>query len=186
MKPIDRLFKFASAASAARLRLSWKQLALATCISLPSATALAVDEYADSAGMRMQHASEVSSDVFVGRVLKTESRWVGKVIVTEATVAPMQVLKGNLGSKSVQVVTMGGRVGNIAMTSAHEIALKENELAIFFVKDTGEKSLYGKGKKTFAAGEGKILLKSAATSKDAYFNDARVQQQVRAIEAQIK
>jgi hypothetical protein len=74
--------------------------------------------------------------IFVGRVAATESRWVGKKILTSSSIAVSRTVKGAPG-QSFTLTTLGGRVGAIAQTVPSSPRLQEGQEVVVFAGRAG-------------------------------------------------
>lgn len=57
----------------------------------------------------LDEVADLSTEVVVGRVVASESRWQGRLIVTVTTVDVLESLKGAPGGPRVEVTQLGGR-----------------------------------------------------------------------------
>ena len=98
----------------------------------PAATSLGT-------GMSMRQMVEESSSIVIGQCAETRSKWVGRSLVTEATISVEEALKGDAAAGTqVKVELPGGidinRKFPIAMTydSAPQISLNEKVFLFLF------------------------------------------------------
>ena len=94
----------------------------------------------ESSSPPIEQMSEASELVVIGRVLRNESRWVGKLIVTTSEVQPLQTLKGDHPGETLKVSFYGGTVGVINQHVTHEAILQEDEVAVLFLAQPDERA----------------------------------------------
>lgn len=88
----------------------------------------------------LQDLISSANHIFVGQVVATESRWVGKKILTSNAVAVSQVIKGAPG-QSFTLTTLGGRVGAIAQTVPSSPRLQAGQEVLVFAGRAGDHNL---------------------------------------------
>ena len=101
----------------------------------------------------------LADDIVVGRVLRSEAQWRGKLIVTVSTVAVDEALKGTPRGE-VAITQLGGttvhpRLGvPVTMSVSEEAALSPGEAVVLFVRQTqpGTRQLVG-------GAQGKLLVR---------------------------
>lgn len=90
--------------------------------------------------------------VVKGTVKKTESKWVGKRIVTEVTLTIDQTLKGSPASSEVVLYTLGGVVDGVGMKVSGMATFTPKEEVVVFLKS------YKGNYSTLGLGQGKYKL----------------------------
>ncbi|HEY9422216.1 MAG TPA: hypothetical protein VIW92_12435 [Thermoanaerobaculia bacterium] len=88
----------------------------------------------------LQDLISSANHIFVGQVAATESRWVGKKILTSNSIAVSQVIKGAPG-QSFTLTTLGGRVGAIAQTVPSSPRLQAGQEVLVFAGRAGGHNL---------------------------------------------
>ena len=88
----------------------------------------------------LQDLISSASHIFVGQVVSTESRWVGKKILTSNSIAVSRVVKGAPG-QSFTLTTLGGRVGAIAQTVPSSPRLQAGQEVLVFAGRAGGHNL---------------------------------------------
>lgn len=88
----------------------------------------------------LQDLISSANHIFVGQVVATESRWVGKKILTSNSIAVSQVIKGAPG-QSFTLTTLGGRVGAIAQTVPSSPRLQAGQEVLVFAGGAGGHNL---------------------------------------------
>lgn len=84
----------------------------------------------------------LADDIVIGRVLRSEARWQGKLIVTVSTVAVDESLKGSSAGE-VAITQLGGTAAHprlgvpVTMSVSEETTLSPGEEVILFVRQTG-------------------------------------------------
>jgi len=105
--------------------------------------------------------------VVTGYVEDTVSQWTAdnKSIVTTAVITVEQYIKGTSAQKKIQVVQMGGQVGDVIMKVSDEAALKKGERVLLFLSPEHELSggaackIEGRAQGKYAIGEDGIARK---------------------------
>src|SRR5205823_9987653 len=75
--------------------------------------------------------------IVLARVDRTEARWNGHRIVTDAFVSVDEAIKGKVGP-TLQVVQSGGKVGEIAMRVSGVVQFHAGDRAILFLSSAGQ------------------------------------------------
>jgi hypothetical protein len=88
----------------------------------------------------LQDLISSAQHIFVGRVVATEGRWIGKKILTSSSIAVSQVIKGAPG-QSFTLTTLGGRVGAIAQTVPSSPRLQAGQEVLVFAGRAGGHNL---------------------------------------------
>ena len=102
----------------------------------PAATSL-------GAGMSMRQMVEESSSIVIGQCAETRSKWVGRRLVTEATISVEETLKGGEAAGTQVTVELPGGVDpnrEIAMTYAGAPQISPNEKVFLFLFDPADGS----------------------------------------------
>jgi hypothetical protein len=104
----------------------------------PAATSL-------GAGMPMRQMVEESSSIVIGRCAETRSKWVGRSLVTEATISVEEALKGDAAAGTQVTVELPGGIDfnrKVAMTiaGAPHISPGEKVFLFLFRPDDGANS----------------------------------------------
>ncbi|GLS24319.1 hypothetical protein [Marinibactrum halimedae] len=167
--------------------LSFLFLLFLTCLFL-SATAQAAGIHLEKhMTEKIKQLSKSSSDVVVAQVGKSQSRWVGPLIVTSTELMPIEILKGRLLNKPLKVTTLGGTVGNIQLTASHQPMLHEGELAMFFLQSsTGKSKLRVRGEKVILGEQGKINIKAPGYDRNLLQHDHSFQGMLKTLNRYIR
>jgi hypothetical protein len=104
----------------------------------PMATSLGTD-------MPMRQMVEESSSIVIGQCAETKSKWVGRSLVTEATISVEEALKGDAAAGTQVTVELPGGIDlnrKVAMTidGAPHISLGEKVFLFLFRPDDGANS----------------------------------------------
>jgi hypothetical protein len=95
----------------------------------PAATSL-------GAGMPMRQMVEESSSIVIGRCAETRSKWVGRSLVTEATISVEEALKGDAAAGTQVTVELPGGIDfnrKVAMTIAGAPHISPGEKVFLFL-----------------------------------------------------
>src|SRR5262245_40724157 len=95
----------------------------------PAATSL-------GAGMSMQQMVEESSSIVIGQCAETRSKWVGRSLVTEATILVEESLKGDAAAGTQVKVDLPGGIDpnrKVAMTIAGAPHISDGEKVFLFL-----------------------------------------------------
>src|SRR3989442_1639064 len=87
-----------------------------------------------------------------GRVRSSNAHWSpdGKLILTTTTIEISEAMKGQTG-RTIQLTTLGGKVGDVTMFVAGMPAFETGEDAVVFVENTGQsKTVLGLSQGKFA------------------------------------
>jgi len=101
----------------------------------------------------------IAEDIVVGRVVSSEARWQGKLIVTVSTVEVSEALKGP-ARRQIDITQLGGTAVHpvigapVTMTASDQVALRPGENVLLFVSTakTGVRQLVG-------AAQGKFVVR---------------------------
>lgn len=87
-----------------------------------------------------------SSVIIEGKVISKQAFWNAdhNTIFTSNLVSVSQVLKGNLNSSFVEVITIGGMIDLVKFTAEPALELSNNESGIFMLNSFNEKSQFGR------------------------------------------
>jgi hypothetical protein len=135
------------------------RLILALALLFSALTCPAAAAQHDEARPQLSDLARNASHVVIGKVAKTEARWVKRKIVTSATIEVVESLKGTVArDKRLTVTVLGGRVGVLEQDVSHEATLETGEIALLFLSDragTGnELRIVGPGGKQTLLGRG--------------------------------
>ncbi|WP_107040374.1 right-handed parallel beta-helix repeat-containing protein, partial [Brumimicrobium mesophilum] len=86
-----------------------------------------------------------SSELIIsGEVINQNSYWdlPGGMIYTNSTIEIHSLFKGNYLSNTVNIITVGGRVGNHAVQTSSLLALEKGQIGFFFLNELGGSSKY--------------------------------------------
>ncbi|MBM4440785.1 MAG: hypothetical protein FJ027_10205 [Candidatus Rokubacteria bacterium] len=124
----------------------------------------------DEARRRLADLARQSSHVVVGKVVKTEARWVKRKIVTAATVEVVETLKGAVAAnRPLTIAFLGGRVGALEQDFSHEVTLETGETALLFLSDRA-----GPGRELRIVADGKDTLLAQGMAASRLRNNRRV------------
>lgn len=114
------------------VRRLWVGLLLLCCVDFSFA--------ASQRELKLDELTELSEEIVVGRVVSTESRWEGSLIVTVASVEVSDSWKGRSPDR-IEVLHLGGTAQHpqtglpITMSTSLELSLQpEDELLLFLVR----------------------------------------------------
>ena len=102
---------------------------------------------------------DLSDEIVVGKVISETSRWEGRLIVTVATVAVEETIKGT-GAPMLEITQLGGTAVHpqsglaMTMTASTQVSLKPGEDVLLFVHRTsaGRRQLVG-------GGQGRLVIR---------------------------
>lgn len=92
--------------------------------------------------LSLEEMVDLSNTIVVGRVTDTETRWEGRLIVTVATVAVEETIKGGREAQ-LQITQLGGTAVHpdtgiaMSMSASTQASLKVGEDVLLFVAGTG-------------------------------------------------
>lgn len=106
----------------------------------------------------------LAEDIVVGRVVSSEARWQGKLIVTVSTVDVSESLKGP-PRRQIEITQLGGTAVHpvigapVTMTASDQVALPSGETVLLFVSTakTGVRQLVG-------GAQGKFVVREEPTT----------------------
>jgi len=107
---------------------------------------------------------DTAEEIVVGRVVSSEARWQGKLIVTVSTVEVSEALKGP-AHRRIEITQLGGTavhpvIGTpVTMTASDQVALRSGEDVLLFVSTskTGVRQLVG-------GAQGKFVVREEPTT----------------------
>jgi len=107
--------------------------------------------------LSLEELTKRAHSIVMGKVRRSRTAWSnnGKLILTTYTVDVQESFKGQPGS-SIELTTIGGRIGDLTLYVAGMPALHDGESAILFLEQTGAYSTVmglSQGKFTVANGE---------------------------------
>ena len=99
--------------------------------------------------------------IVVGKVRGSRTYWSdnGKLILTNYTIDVEETIKGR-ASRTVEVTTIGGKIGNLTLHVAGMPAFAKDEDAVVFVEDGGAYST------VVGLGQGKFTVRNGEVSND--------------------
>ncbi|MBU0553206.1 hypothetical protein KKF91_22420 [Myxococcota bacterium] len=107
------------------------RLALTALLCLNAAKATTLQAFT------LEDLATQASMIIEGTVLETRARWVGRLIVTDITVAVDHCYKGECEVQAVELRVLGGTVGDLVM-SAHGVAqFSPDETVLLFLEPIG-------------------------------------------------
>jgi hypothetical protein len=118
-------------------------------------------------GLSTEKLSHDAELVVTGYVEDTVSEWTPdkKSIVTKAVINVEQCIKGASAQKKIQVINMGGQVGDLVMMVSDEAPLRKGERVLLFLSPEHELSggaacrIQGRAQGKYALGEDGIARK---------------------------
>jgi len=142
----------------------------------------AVESSATMIGLSTELLTKQSGLVITGEVQETKSQWADnkEAIVTIATIAIQEVIKGRSAAKKVRVKYEGGEVDGMGMRVSDAAELAEGETVLLFLNhghqnsDSLEYEIVGKAQGKYTIGKDNIARKkgfSVADSKEVIDND---------------
>ncbi len=172
--------------------VSFAAAALASCATAPPQIDTTSPE---PGGKRVQIGQQPSTEalskysrfVIVGNVIKGESYWRGKKIVTDWKIEVVRNLKGD-APKRVTVTTLGGAVPPFTQYATHSPRLREGETAILFLSSPDAKAgETGIENLVITGGEyGKLPLLRPGQAKSRLKNNRRLTRYVDSIAQQVR
>ncbi len=94
--------------------------------------------------------------IVVGRVNGSRTYWSGQVILTTYTIDVQETIKGT-ASRSIELTTIGGTIGEITLHVAGMPSFRNDENAVVFVESTGPVStIVGLSQGKFSVKNGEV------------------------------
>jgi len=145
-------------------------------------------------GLSTEQLTKASQTVIMGQVEDVNSQWneAGDRIVTRATVAVEEIIRGDLNEGQVVVEYEGGEVGEIGLKVSDSPSLKKGENVILFLEPNEEtrggliRKIVGKAQGKYSIGEDGIARKlgfEVVRGKDVIDNSLPVNELVDRIRA---
>ena len=127
----------------------------------------AVQSWATMIGLSTDFLTKQAGLVITGEVQETKSRWADnkKVIVTIATIAIHEVIKGRSVTKTVRIIYEGGEVDGMGMRVSDAAELIAGEKVLLFLNhghqksDSAEYEIVGKAQGKYTIGKDNIARK---------------------------
>lgn len=130
--------------------------ALLTLAAVVAATSVMA---ANLQALDLDQLVQLSDEIVVGRVVASETRWQGKVIVTVATIEVEETIKGE-GAARLEITQLGGtavhaRTGlSVTMTASTQVALTPGDDVLLFVS-----RLPGETRQLVGAQQGRLSIR---------------------------
>jgi hypothetical protein len=126
-----------------------------------------VPAFALMVGLSTEKLTHDAGLIVTGYVEDTVSQWTAdkKSIITTAVVAVEQCIKGACTQKQIQVMQMGGQMGDLVMAVSDEVLLKKGERVLLFLSPEHELSggsackIVGRAQGKYSIGEDGIARK---------------------------
>jgi hypothetical protein len=145
----------------------------------------AVPSSATMIGLSTELLTKQSGLIITGEVQETKSQWTDnkRAIVTIATIAIDEVVKGRSAAKTIRVKYEGGEVDGIGMRVSDSVELTGGERVLLFLNqgqqrnDSAEYEIVGKAQGKYTIGKDNIARKkgfSVAGRKEVIDNDIPV------------
>jgi hypothetical protein len=134
-----------------------------------------------------EQAAAHSDAVVLGRVIDKRAQWVGRLIVTTATIEVMESMRGPVAEKSrVRISYPGGRVGDIAQYVTHTPSLKLGETAVLFIDRSTSEAMRNLETFEFSVEDAKIALVAPDDDPERLRENVRIQRELQRIRAAVK
>ncbi|GAA6137911.1 hypothetical protein NBRC116583_16580 [Arenicella sp. 4NH20-0111] len=139
----------------------------------------------DSEIGQIQQSAAKSDAVVMGRVLSKKSTWIGKVIVTTATIDVLETMKGKT-NRQVQVSYPGGVIGPIAQYVTHTPALNVDEVAVLFISEPQSEALKKMDSFEFSTEKSKVAILAPEQDESRLEENVRLTRHLNRIRAAVK
>lgn len=139
----------------------------------------------DSEVGQIQQAASQSDAVLLAKVISKESKWVGKIIITTATMDVVETMKGK-SERRIRVSYPGGVVGPIAQYVTHTPALQIGETAVVFIDEPKSDALRDLDSFEFSAEKAKIAILAPEQNEARLDENVRLKRNLNRIRAAVK